>query len=89
MAQLANLQRYTAVSFFFLEILAASKPLLLGLPGPHPAPFLSTAKEKGEKKRRKGLHAPLNPPVGLLAQKAARLQTVALTESGWPCSPCF
>ena len=68
-----NFQRYAAESFFFLE--AHKQPQAL-------TPFLSPAKEKGEKKRRKGLHAPLNPPVGLLKQKADRLHTVALTKNG-------
>jgi len=71
------LQRYTAVSFFFLEILAASKPLLLGLPGPHPAPFLSTAKEKGKKKRRKGLRPfePSGRPAGAKGRPALNSAT--------------
>ncbi len=72
-----NFQRYATESFFFLE--AHKQPQAL-------TPFLSPAKEKGEKKRRKGLHAPLNPPVGLLAQKAVRLETVPLSKCGWPHS---
>ena len=56
------------LGLFLLEALAVSKPVLLGLRGPAPAPFLSTAKEKGEKKRRQG-SAPEPLPPSLLHKR--------------------
>ena len=45
----------------------------LGVLPQNTALFLSTVKERGERKHTRGF-APLNPPVGLLAQKAHAVQ---------------
>ncbi len=66
---------------FFLEVFCGSGP-----PRPTPGPFSFTSERKGGKEAPQGASRPFAPPVGLLAQKADRLQTVPLTKSGCPCS---
>ena len=71
---------------FFGSVFSHFQTFVIGPTRPRPRPFSFYSERKGGKEAPQGAKAPLNPPVGLLTQKAARLQTVPLTKSGCPHS---